>query len=139
MSVLFETPRRRARKISMIPMINVIFMLVFFFLVGGQLQKVTIVEVDLPKAATGKILDEGPVEMILGKYDEIIINDVMFTDASARAELKHQIAMNPERIVTIKADANAQANRLVAFMEMIRAVGGKNLSLITEKEGSGGA
>ena len=36
-------------------------------------------------------------------------------------------------IVTIKADANSSANRLVAFMEMIRGAGGKNISVITQQ------
>lgn len=123
----------------MIPMINVIFMLVLFFLVGGQLQKVTIVEVDLPEAQKGDMLDEGPVEIILGKYGEILVNDTLFTPDNVKEELKRQLAINPDRIVTIKADANSEANRLVAFMELVRASGGKNLSLVTVPPGSSDA
>ena len=133
----FERTRKPAKKVSLIPMINVIFMLVFFFLVGGQLQKVTIVDVDLPVAQSGKLLDEGPIEVLLGKYDEILINDTLYDDKGAAIEMKRQLEVNPERIVTIKADANSSANRLVAFMEMIREVGGKNLSVITQQAGGG--
>lgn len=135
MSLAFERRRKAPRRIVLIPMIDITFMLVLFFLVCGQLQKVTVLDVDLPVAQSGKLLDEGPVQVVLGKYDEILINDVLFNEKSAAAEMKHQLDINPERIVTIKADANSSANRLVGFMELIRASGGKNLSVITQKVG----
>ncbi len=136
MSLSFINIRRKPRRIVLIPMIDVTFMLVLFFLIGGQLQTVTIVDVDLPVASAGKLLDEGPVQVVLGKYDEILINDILFDEAAATIEMKRQLEVNAERIVTIKADANSSANRLVAFMEMIRAAGGKNLSVITQQAGA---
>lgn len=138
MSLSFDTARRRPRRIVLIPMIDVTFMLVLFFLIGGQLQTVTIVNVDLPVAESGKLLDEGPVQVVLGKYDEILINDILFDQAAATLEMKRQLEVNGERIITIKADANSSANRLVAFMEMIRTAGGKNISVITQQSGVGG-
>lgn len=125
--------KKPIRRISLVPMINVIFMLVFFFLVGGQLQTVQILDVDLPQAKSGTLLDEGPVEVLLGKYDEIIINDVLFNDETAQAEIARQLEVNHERIITIKADQHSSANRLISFMEMARKAGGKNLSLVTEQ------
>lgn len=139
MSLEFTTSsgRRRPRRIVMIPLIDITFMLVLFFLIGGQLQSVTIVSVDLPVAESSKLLDEGPVEVVLGKYDEIIINDILFDEKAASSEMKRQLDMNSERIVTVKADANSSANRLVAFMEMIREAGGKNISVVTQQTAVG--
>lgn len=138
MSLTFERKRHRPRRIVLIPMIDITFMLVLFFLIGGQLQSVTIVDVELPVAASGKLLDEGPVQVVLGKYDEILINDILFDEKAASNEMKRQLDVNAERIVTIKADANSSANRLVAFMEMIREAGGKNISVITQQTTVGG-
>jgi biopolymer transport protein ExbD len=133
MDIIFTKTRKPMRKISLVPMINVIFMLIFFFLVGGHLQPVNILEVDLPDAASGTMLDQGPIEVLLGKYDEIIINDVLYSKDNALAALQQQLDINPERIVTIKADARSSANKLVAFMELARLAGGQNLSLVTQK------
>lgn len=133
MSLEFVSSRRKPRRIVLIPLIDVTFMLVLFFLIGGQLQSVTIVDVDLPVAESSKLLDEGPVEVVLGKYDEIIINDILFDEHAAIREMKRQLEVNDERIVTVKADANSSANRLVAFMEMIREAGGKNISVVTQQ------
>ena len=130
----FEIERRlrKPRPITVISLIDIMFVLLLFFMVAGHLDKVPIVKVELPAADSGQLLDQGPIEVILGKYDEVIINDEMRQEAEVLAELKRQLAVNPERIVTIKADARLEANKLVRFMEAVRAAGGINLSLVTE-------
>jgi biopolymer transport protein ExbD len=129
---------RKARSISLVPLINVVFMLVFFFLVGGHLEKVSIVQVDLPVADSGQYLDEGPVEVILGKYNEILINDNLVAPEQLASVLQQELAVNPERIITIKADAFLEANKLVEFLEVVGNAGGKNLSVVTQSgEGAG--
>lgn len=132
MLVEFERRTRKPRPITVISLIDVMFVLLLFFMIAGHLEKVEIVQVDLPKADSGQLLDEGPIQVLLGKYDEIIINDEMKDQSQVLAELKRQLAVNPGRIVTIKADASLEANRLVTFMEAVRAAGGINLSLITD-------
>ena len=64
--------------------------------------------------------------------DEVIINDEMHDIGTVLEELKKQLAVNPERVITIKADASLEANKLVDLMQMVRDAGGINLSLITE-------
>ncbi len=133
----FERRLKKPRPVTVISLIDVMFVLLLFFMVAGRLEKVPIVKVELPKADSGQLLDEGPIEVVLGKYDEIIINDELTSEANVLAELKRQLDINPERIITIKADANLEANKLVRFMEAVRAAGGMNLSLITDS-GTGG-
>lgn len=136
MQVEFERRLRKPRPITVISLIDVMFVLLLFFMIAGHLEKVPVVPVEVPKADSGQLLDEGPIEVLLGKYDEIIINDEMMQQQQVITELKRQLAVNPERIITIKADASLEANKLVTFMEAVRAAGGINLSLVTD---SGGA
>lgn len=132
MSMEFARNRRKLRPISMVSLIDIIFTVILFFLVAGHLEKFSIIPIDLPKADSGQRLDEGPIVVMLGEHGEIIMNDDLYDDAKVAAELKKQFAINAERIVTIKADSNMDANLLVDFLERIRAAGGKNLSLVTQ-------
>lgn len=127
----FERRTRKPRPITMISLIDVMFVLLLFFMIAGHLEKVAIVPVELPMADSGQLLDEGPIEVLLGRHDEIIINDEMFSEEKVLKELKRQLAINPNRIITIKADALLEANKLVRFMEQVRAAGGINLSVVT--------
>lgn len=116
----------------MISLIDIIFTVILFFIVAGHMEKFSIIAVELPKADSGQRLDEGPVVVLLGQFGEVIINDELYSDDGVEGELKKQLAVNPERIITIKADAKMDANKLVDFMEQIRVAGGKNLSLVTQ-------
>jgi biopolymer transport protein ExbD len=128
----FTRVQKTPRPISFIPLISIMFVLILFFMIAGHLEKIQIIEVNLPMADSGQLIDEGPIEIMMGKYDEIIINDEMRSTSEVLSELKKQLAVNPERVITIKADATLEANKLVDVMQMIRDAGGINLSLITE-------
>lgn len=132
MQVDFERRLRKPRPIAVISLIDVMFVLLLFFMIAGHLEKTPVVSVELPMADSGQLLDEGPIEVLLGKYDEIIINDELRQQNEVIAELKRQLAVNPERIITIKADAALEANKLVTFMTTVREAGGINLSLVTD-------
>ena len=128
----FSRTTRKIRAISMVSLIDIVFTIILFFLVAGHLEKYTVIQVDLPRADSGQRLDEGPIVVVLGKYGEVLINDELYEGRRVNEELKSQLTLNPERVVTIKADALLEANRLVDFLEKIRAAGGKNLSLVTD-------
>ncbi|MBX9727222.1 MAG: biopolymer transporter ExbD [Rickettsiales bacterium] len=128
----FKRNTRKLRAISMVSLIDIVFTIILFFLVAGHLEKFSIVPVELPRADSGQRLQEGPVVVSLGKYGEVVINDELYEGAAIGNELKRQFAINPERIITIKADTHLEANSLVDFLEKIRSAGGKNLSLVTD-------
>lgn len=128
----FARTTRKLRAISMVSLIDIVFTIILFFLVAGHLEKFSIVPIDLPHAASGQHLDEGPVVVLLGKYGEVIMNDEMYEGAKIAERLQAELKVNPERVITIKADAHLEANQLVDFLEKIREAGGKNLSLVTQ-------
>lgn len=128
----FNRTMRKMRPISVVSLIDIVFTIILFFMVAGHLEKFGTIAVELPHADSGQHLEEGPVVVMLGKYGEVVINDEMLEGHQIESELKKQFSVNPERVITIKADAHMEANRLVDFLEQIRAAGGKNLSLVTE-------
>ncbi|OYW13924.1 MAG: hypothetical protein B7X02_01115 [Rhodospirillales bacterium 12-54-5] len=136
--VEFVRRTRKPRPITVISLIDVMFVLLLFFMIAGHLEKVPIVNVDVPKADSGQLLDEGPIEVVLGKYDEILINDELLDQSQVLAELKRQLNVNPNRVITIKADQMLEANKLVRFMEAVHDAGGKNLSIVTQSGAGGG-
>jgi biopolymer transport protein ExbD len=132
MEIEFHRRARRIRPINVISLIDVMFVLILFFLMTGHMEKFSPVNVELPVADSGQLLDEGPVTILLGKYDEILMNDE-YVDASQLGEaLRQELQFNPERIITIKADAFLEANKLVRLMEVIGDAGGKNISVVTQ-------
>ncbi len=129
----FARTTRKLRAISMVSLIDIVFTIILFFLVAGHIEKFSIIDVELPRASSGQRLDEGPIVVVLGKYGEMVVNDEIYEgETKINTKLRQEFENNPERVVTIKADARLEANRLVDFMEKVRLAGGRNLSLVID-------
>jgi len=135
MDLEFSRTTRKPRQVALISLIDVMFVLLLFFMIAGHLEQVSPVPVDLPIADSGQMLDEGPIKVTLGFNGDILINDARFMPGSVVGEIKRQLLNNPDRVITIKADANLEANQLVTLLENVRAAGGVNLSVVTQSGG----
>lgn len=130
--VSIKRTSKRGKEISLVPLINVVFLLLIFFLVAGTISKIEIVPIDPPLAESGKILDEGHIVILLGRYDEVIIDDELVLMDDIIPVVSKSLENHPQKIITLKADSRVKASRLIEVMDMVRAAGGLNLSLVTQ-------
>lgn len=128
----FERHKRALRPISMVPLINVVFLLLIFFLVAGTVEKVDVIDVELPEAVSGQLMEEGTIQILLGQYDEVILNDSPHDLYQMQRTLEEALKNNPERLITIKADARMAATRMIDVLDIVKAAGGTNISLTTQ-------
>ncbi|MCE2926329.1 MAG: biopolymer transporter ExbD [Rickettsiales bacterium] len=128
----FPRTRNRRVEISLIPLIDVSIFLLIFFMLAGTIEKFEMIPVEPPVAKSGKLMDEGHVVVMLGRHDEIILGDEIVEMEQMQQMLAPDLAKNPNKIVTVKADAEVPANRVVDLMEAIKKSGGKNLSIVTQ-------
>lgn len=127
-----ERSKQLSREINLIPLINVIFILLIFFLLAGSIQKFEIIQVDLPFADSGKVLDEGHVVIVLGHYDEVLLNDSLIHLSELQPKVIELLKKNPRKIISIKADARLEAKRVIDVMNLLREAGGQSLSIVTQ-------
>lgn len=123
--------KKNMQDVSMIPLINVIFMLLAFFMVAGSIAKFDIIPIEIPMAESSKALDEGAQVIVLGYHGQTLLNDELVPGDGLEAMLTTRLRANPNAIVTLKIDARLPARKLIDMMELIRRAGGKNLSLTT--------
>jgi biopolymer transport protein ExbD len=119
------------REPSLIPMINVVLLLLVFFLVAGSIEKFEALEVDLPIAQNGKMLSDGQIVVILGAQKEIVVNDDFVAPSSFKNAMVEQLAGNPRKIISLRADHTLPATFMISIMNEIKDAGGTNISLIT--------
>ena len=130
----FERTQRKKLVISLVPMIDVSMFLLIFFMLAGSIEKFEIVPVDPPVAQSGKLMDEGHISILLGRHEEIIVGDEIVPMEQMVAMLAPDLKANPNKVVTIKADATVSANRTIEVMDAIKAAGGRNLSVVTQSK-----
>jgi len=128
-----ERTVKPVREISLIPLINVVFLLLIFFLVAGTLDRFEVLRVDPPVATAGDEVNQGPIVVVLGRYEEMLVDDSLISPAELGAEIKKRLKVRPDRMITVKADARMKADRLIEVLDDINEAGGKTLTIATQR------
>ncbi|WP_322893449.1 MULTISPECIES: biopolymer transporter ExbD [unclassified Yoonia] len=122
----FDMPARRTPPESIVPMINVVFLLLIFFLMTAQITPPDPVEVTPPVAAVEDPA-AGELTLFIGADGYAAYDDAR-GDAAVQAVLA-QAANQPALI--IKADAGAPATAVAALLPKLAAGGFADVALVT--------
>lgn len=133
-----QRQKQLRKEISLIPLINIIFLLLIFFMVAGQVQRMETLEVLPPKAESGKERRYLPVVMYLAENGAIALNGDVIEKEDLKLLLETVLINHDGEVasVTLRADKRASASDMVWLMNKIKAVGGVEVSIVTK---SGGA
>ena len=129
--------RRRAPKDSTIditPMLDIVFIMLIFFIVTTTFIKETGVEVNRPNASTAVADERGNILIAIRENNEIYIDKRLIDLRAVRANLERLKAENPEGSVIIQADKSSKTGLLVETMDQVRLAGVQNVSIAAEKD-----
>ena len=124
--------------IVLTPLIDVVFLMLIFFMVSTTFQKESVVKIDLPKASTEEAAaKEQIVEVTVSATGEYYINRAKVLNRDPKtlkaAIIKHA-GTNTERPFIIRADANAPHQSVVTVMDVAGQLGFSRLSIPTERQ-----
>ena len=128
-----ERQSKPIKEISLIPLINVVFLLLIFFLVAGSLDRYEVLSVDPPVASAGEEINQGPIVVVMGRYDEMLVDDDLITKEELGKAIEKRLKLRPDRLITVNADARMDADRLIEALDEINNAGGKNLTIATQR------
>lgn len=131
-----EAPVRRLDD-KIIPMINVIFLLLIFFLIAGSLTELEREGVRPPRSETAPVSGGSEGEWLLRADGVIIVDGRQFTLDQFRDWLSQPgLSIPPSQ--QLRADASAQAQQLLPLMQLLRERGVEHLALVTVSERDNG-
>ncbi|WP_204115226.1 ExbD/TolR family protein [Shimia biformata] len=121
----FAPPPKRPRSESIVPMINVVFLLLIFFLMTSELTQPAPVDVRPPSA--GQSTDPlAEVRIHVDTGGQLYFQD--FTGDGALIEAARMAQADPQVLLT--ADANIEATRLAAILSRLAAAGLSRVELV---------
>lgn len=123
--------------VNLTPLIDVVFLLLIFFMVSTTFTRETQLEVDLPQADnTAEVSAERPVEVVITAEGEYRVNGQGLVNAQARTlrmALAKAAADNFELPLTISADARTPHQAVVTAMDVAGGLGFTKLSITTRE------
>jgi len=123
--------------VNLTPMIDVVFLLLLFFMVSTSFIRESSLKVDLPEA-TGQALPEQElsIDIVINADGQFLINEVTLENPSAvqlSAHLKQAVGETENPHIIISADANAEYQHIVTAMDIAQQLGYSRLTLATRQ------
>ncbi|MCW8356041.1 MAG: ExbD/TolR family protein [Marinomonas sp.] len=123
---------------NMVPLINVVFLMLVFFMVAGQIQKADPIAVIPPQSVNDNRAETDPnIEIVLGADNSLYVDDVLFVMDDVQAYLEKQFAATVDKDtfwVQIKADGAISLEKLRPVFNQVRLAGLTKVSLATQLE-----
>ena len=127
--------RRESAKprIEIIPMIDVIFFLLVFFMVSSlAMTKINSIQVDLPKTAKNPEALRQKVILSIRKDGALFLNKAPVSVETLGRQLVYEMHDAPQESLVVNADQEVSYRHVVRAMDAARRVGVRKFSLATE-------
>ena len=121
-------------EINLTPMLDVVFIMLIFFIVTASFIKEAGITVDRPEAFTLEPQEDAAILVAISPADEIWIDRHKVDPSGVRAAIERLHSENPKGSLVIQADKESTNAMLVVVMEAAKAVGIANVAISTKED-----
>jgi biopolymer transport protein ExbD len=132
--------RRKSRRaqeesgLDLTPMMDIVFIMLIFFIVTTSFVKETGIDVNRPNADTAQRDEKGNILVAISQNNEIWIDKRRVDLKAVRANIERLKIEYPEGSVIIQADKESRSGLLVETMDQIRLAGVTNISIAAKND-----
>jgi len=115
--------------IDMTPMLDIVFIMLIFFIVTTSLVKEAGLEVNRPTASSAQTVKKGNIMVAVGAAGDVWVDKRRIEVDAVRANIERLRAESPDGAVVIQADTEANAGVVVKVMDQIKMAGVESISI----------
>lgn len=123
--------------VNLTPMIDVVFLLLLFFMVSTSFIRESSLKVNLPEATGEAMLEqEKPVDIVIQADGQFLVNEESLPVVSREiltTVLRRVVGDREDPHIIISADANAEYQHIVTAMDTAQQLGYTKLTLATRQ------
>ena len=137
----FRRPRRDDARIEITPLVDMVFLLLIFFMLSTTFIVTPGIKVNLPQSSAEKVTQEKKEVQVVVTEDNRVFVERMLVDVRELEQRLVEVARkDPQTLVIIKADAKALHGKVVEVMDIAKQSGLNRLAIATQpKEKKGGS
>lgn len=126
--IKFHRPGNITPHIDIMPLIDIVFLLLIFFLIGSNFIK-PVLDMQLPGADSKDKLPPKPIVISIDKNQQMYLNKVKINSSRLLSHLKTIKQQNPEITVVFRADKEVHYYLFVDVMDVLKKLKIQNISL----------
>ena len=120
-------------EVNITPLIDIVFIMLIFFIVTATFVKEAGIDVNKPDAPTAEVKKKANILIAIDANNNIWLDRRKIDVRSVIPNIKRLRAENPEGSVVIQADEESKNKMLVEVMDAARQAGVVNIALAAEK------
>lgn len=121
-------------EINLTPMLDVVFIMLIFFIVTATFIKEAGIQVDRPDTVTAEFQEDASILIAISSTDEIWIDRKEREPRAVRGVIERLHSENPKGSIVIQADEESTHEMLVIVLEAAKAAGVKNVAIAADND-----
>lgn len=122
-------------EVNMTPMLDIVFIMLIFFIVTTNFIRETGIDPERPAAETAEEMTRANILVGVNERGEVWMHQEEIEIADIRTLVEDALAQNPESSAVVIADERARTRRVIEVMDEVRRSGVEDISIATEGEG----
>jgi biopolymer transport protein ExbD len=131
----FEGSRRSSHVPNLTPLIDIVFLLLIFFMLTSHFVREDSLDIELPEAESGQQLDERKsIEIIINAQGQWLYKDELIDAERLKQVLPDDLSKRLEKRVRIRGDKVSDLGSAVTLLDIAREAGATGVDIVTEKK-----
>ena len=127
----YQKEEKELISINITPLIDIVFLLLIFFMLATSFIQKSTIEVNLSSGKTVEIENKkNTVILILNKKGQVYLNKKLINISNIRNEITNIIEKNPKYKILIKSHKKIAVQKVIRLIEEVRLAGTDNIKLI---------
>jgi len=120
--------------IDISPLIDMVFILLIFFMVSSTFTKDMQLELDRPGAHSAKKSSSKVIRVYIDKFSDIYLDGQPIKVWAIQGKLRDQLRASTEKSILVVTDDGVTADKLVEVVDQCRLSGAKDIGVATQRE-----
>ena len=131
----FEGNRRNSHVPNMTPLIDIVFLLLIFFMLTSHFVQDDALNIQLPETESGEQLDEKKsIEIVINAEGQWLYQEQVIDADALFLVLQQGLSKLEDRRVRIRGDRSSDLGSAVTVMDVARRAGATGVDIVTERK-----
>jgi len=126
-------PRSRTPSVNLAPLMDLVFILLIFFVVTATFTRDTGIRVERPLASWSDAIDPLALRVAIAASGAVYVDGRRIELDELRDRVARLVGQDPDAAVILIADRELAAGRLVAVMDAVKLAGARNVAVATRR------
>ncbi len=132
---MFSKETRNTRKVSLTPMIDMVFLLLVFFMLTTTFQRNDGIELNFGLPPEGTKQGKEPLIRVISiNADEVMLQGEKMSLATFRETLAEQLEQNPSSRIALSNLSSTTVQDMIITLDTVRQLGASNITLVETKQ-----